>query len=79
VAYQPNIGELPAESLIQEVDEQGKLVITGYRAVHVRLFGGWDSQKTGNAPWPAAGRQPATRWSIEKPPHASDIEFYEVV
>lgn len=69
-----NPGHLPPECEVR--DEDGN--VTGYRAVHVRCFGGFDSRKAGHAPWPAAGGRPPTQWRISKPPHSSDIEFWEI-
>ena len=73
MAYEPNPGKLPDECVVE--DENGNVT---HRAVHVRLFGGWDSRKAGAAPWPSAGRQPATRWAISKRPHNFDIEEWEI-
>ena len=75
MAYQPNPGRLPADCEL--LDEHGELA--GYRPVHVRLFCGWDSQRAGHAPWPAAGGRPrATVWRISTPPHPFEIQQYEV-
>ena len=70
-----NPGHLPDECVA--VDEDGN---STFRPVHVRLFGGYDSARAGHAPWPSAGGRPAkTRWSVSRPPHPFDIEFYEVI
>jgi hypothetical protein len=69
--YEPNPGHLPPECVIE--DEDGTI---RHRAVHVRLFGGWDSKKAGAAPWPAAGGRPPTRWAISRRPHPYEIEEY---
>lgn len=71
--YQPNPGHLPGECIL--FDEAGE--ITGYRAVHVRLFGGFDSRAAGHAPWPAAGSRPPTVWTISRKPHAFEIKEWE--
>lgn len=70
----PNPGRLPPECEIR--DEHGN--VTGYRAVHVVLFNGFSTSKAGHAPWPAGGGRPPTNWRISKPPHSSDIEFWEI-
>lgn len=69
-----NPGHLPRECVIH--DEQGE--VTGYRPVHVRLWGGLDSRKAGHAPWPSGGTRVATDWTISKPPHPFDIKEYEI-
>lgn len=69
-----NPGRLPRECVIY--DERGN--VTGHRAVHVRLFGGWDSRKAGHAPWPSGGGRTPTDWSISKPPHPFQIKEYEI-
>lgn len=75
MAYQPNPGNLPPECEIR--DEHGNVI--GHRAVHVRLFGGFDSKKRGDAPWPSAGGRPnPTNWKISRKPHQYEIEFYEI-
>jgi hypothetical protein len=71
----PNSGELPDDCLVH--DENGNVI--GHRAVHVRLFGGYDSQKAGAAPWPAVGARIPTRWAIGKRPHPFEIEEYLIV
>ena len=76
--YQPNPGHLPEACIITETDDAGVEHVTGHRSVHVRLFGGWDSKKAGAAPWPSAGRQPATRWAISRKPHPFEIEEFEI-
>ena len=75
MAWLPNTGALPEACLIR--DEDGN--VTGYHAVHVRLFGGFDTRKAGHAPWPAAGGRPPTRWEISARPHPYEIEEFEVV
>lgn len=73
--YQPNTGTLPEACAI--TDENGN--VTGWRNVHVQLFGGYDSKKAGAAPWPAKGGRPHdTRWAISEPPHRFQIEEYEL-
>lgn len=52
MAYVPNTGRLPEACIVLD-PESGE--VKGYRSVHVRMFGGWDSKKSGHAPWPAAG------------------------
>lgn len=74
VAYKRNPGRVPDDCHIR--DDDGEFV--GYRRVHVRLFGGWDSRVSGHTPWPSAGGRQSTKWSIDKPPHAFDIAEYEV-
>ena len=75
MTYQPNPGRLPADCEL--LDDNGEL--TGYRPVQVRLFNGWDSKRSGHAPWPAAGGRPhATNWRLSRPPHPFEIESYEV-
>lgn len=69
-----NEGHLPPECEIR--DEHGN--VTGYRAVHVVLFGGLDTRKAGHAPWPAAGGRPPTQWRISKPPHPYEIMEWEI-
>lgn len=71
---QINDGHIPSECIIR--DEAGD--ITGYRKVHVRLFGGFDTRKAGNDPWPAGGARPPTEWRISKPPHPFEIEEWEI-
>lgn len=74
--YQPNPGHMPEECL--ERDEYGD--VTGYRAVHVRLFGGFDSKREGHPPWPAGSRrQPSTSWTISRPPHPFEIKEFAVI
>ena len=46
----------------------------GWRSVHVKLRNGWTSELTG--PWPAAGKQPETRWTLEI--HPFDITHYRI-
>lgn len=74
MAYVTNVGELPWECIVR--DENGK--ITGWRNVHVRLFGGYDSRKAGHPPWPADGARPATNWAISRRPHPFEIREWEV-
>ncbi len=69
-----NPGHLPPECEVR--DEHGN--VTGYRAVHVVLFGGLDTRKLGHAPWPAAGGRPPTQWRISKPPHPYEIMEWEI-
>lgn len=71
--YAPNPGLLPDDCLIH--DEDGNF--TGFRRVHVRLFGGYDSRERGHDPWPAAGARPPTDWRISKPPFPFEIKEYE--
>lgn len=73
MAYQPNPGKLPDECVVE--GENGNVT---HLAVHVRLFGGWDSKKAGYAPWPSAGGRPPNRWAISRPPHDYEIAEYEV-
>lgn len=73
MAYTRNEGRLPDECVVTSEDG-----VTSYRAVHVRLHGGWDSRKAGAAPWPSAGGRPPTRWSIGKPPHNFDIAEWDL-
>lgn len=75
MAWQSNEGRLPDACLI--LDEQGE--VTGYRKVHVRLHGGWDSKAAGHDPWPAGGGRPPTEWRISRKPGPFEIESYEVV
>lgn len=75
MAYLPNLGHVPPECEV--LDEDGN--VTGYRNVHVRLFGGFDSKKAGHAPWPAGGGRPPTVWKISRKPHPFEIREYEVV
>lgn len=72
----PNPGHLPPECEIFDAD--GHLV--GHRAVHVRLFNGWDSSLSGYGPWPATGaRGGPTNWTIRKgTPHPFDIKEFRV-
>lgn len=75
MAYARNPGHLPEECEIRGDDGD----ITGWRSVHVRLFGGYDSRKAGHAPWPAGShRAPATVWKISRPPHPFQIEEWEI-
>lgn len=74
MAYQPNDGLCPATCLI--IDDEGE--IAGFKRVHVRLFGGFDSRKAGHEPWPAGGTRPPTRWKIGGKPHAFDIKEWEL-
>lgn len=74
MVWKANEGRCPYEAEIR--DEGGG--IAGHRAVHVRLFGGWDSKKAGHKPWPAAGARPPTNWRISRPPHPFEIKEYEV-
>lgn len=70
-----NPGHLPDECIVES--EDGTVT---YRAVHVRLFCGWDSKKVGAAPWPSKGGRPSdTVWRVSEPPHGFQIESYEVV
>lgn len=69
-----NPGHLPPECEVR--DEDGN--VTGYRHVHVVLFGGFSTKKRGDAPWPSGGGRPPTNWRISKPPHPADIEFWEI-
>jgi len=61
VAYQPNDGRPPSEPTD--------------RKVHVICFGGFDSKKRGDAPWPVG--QP-TVWAISSPPHPYQIKEWEL-
>lgn len=71
-----NQGRIPPECEIRD-PETGD--ITGHRAVHVVLFGGYDSKKAGHAPWPSAGGRPhQTVWRIDRPPHDYQIKEFEV-
>jgi hypothetical protein len=74
VAYQTNPGRLPPQCEIR--DQFGE--VTGWRSVHVRLFGGHDTAKLGLAPWPAFGGRPPTQWRVSKVPHAFEIEEWEL-
>ncbi len=70
-----NPGHLPEECIIRDDDGE----VTGYRSVHVVLFGGFDSRKRGDAPWPSAGGRPSpTNWKISRPPHPYEIKEYEI-
>ncbi|WP_371431355.1 hypothetical protein [Novosphingobium sp.] len=71
----PNPGHLPDDCLVH--DEHGN--VTGHRGIHVRLFNGWDSKASGNAPWPSAGGRPPTVWTISRPPHPFEIREFEVM
>lgn len=71
---QSNPGHVPPACELR--DDDGN--ITGFRAVHVRLFGGHDTRKRGDTPWPAGGGRPPTNWRISKPPHPYEIEEWEV-
>jgi len=83
VAFQPNPGEFPTECEIwADVETDGILArsLVGYRAVHVRLWGGYDSKAAGDRPWPSKGGRPFdTRWAISRKPHPFEIREYEVV
>lgn len=46
------------------------------RSVHVILFGGIDTKKRGDPPWPADG---PTKWAISNPPDKFQIKEFEVV
>lgn len=70
--YQRNPGRLPPECVIRDDDGNA----TGFRAVHVRLFGGYDSRKRGDAPWPSGA---PTVWGISAQPHPFQIEEFEVI
>ncbi len=79
--YQPNLGHVPDECLIR--DEDGN--VTGFRAVHVRLFGspernlkGFDSKAAGLPPWPAGGARTPTIWKISRKPHPFEIKEWEI-
>lgn len=74
MAWKRNEGRLPAECVV--LSEDGN--VESYRAVHVRLFGGFDTQRTGHAPWPAAGGRPPTDWSISRQPHPFQIREYQI-
>lgn len=74
MTMQPNPGHLPPDCVIR--DEDGNIM--AYQPVHVVLWNGWSSAATGNAPWPAAGRHPATNWRLSQPPHPFEIQAYEV-
>lgn len=74
MAWLINPGHLPPECEIR--DEQGN--ITGYRKCHVRLRGGFDSQKAGHDPWPSkTNRGPTTRWTLGW--HCFDIVEFLIV
>lgn len=74
MAYQPNPGKLPDECIAAAEDGT-----VSYRAVHVRLHGGWDSKKAGAAPWPSKGGRPSdTVWRVGAPPHAYQIKEWEL-
>ncbi len=75
MAYRPNNGKLPRSCVVFAEDGEER---KAYRKVHVRLRNGFCSRAAGHEPWPAAGANPATRWSIE-PPGPFDIVEYEVV
>lgn len=66
-----NEGHLPEACRI--LDDDGH--VTGHRAVHVVLFGGFDSRKAGHAPWPSA---PPTVWRISAKPHPYEIREFEI-
>lgn len=69
MAWRANPGHLPdgLDIIDSETGER-----KSWRAIHVRLRNGWTSELTG--PWPAAGRQPATRWTLQSHPF-DIIEF----
>ena len=67
-----NEGRIPPECEIR--DEHGN--VTGYRAVHVVLFGGLDTRKAGHAPWPAGGGRPRARRRAA--PHPFEIKEWEI-
>jgi hypothetical protein len=72
----PNLGRCPDECAILD-PETGE--VTSWRNVHVRLHGGFDTQKAGHAPWPAKGGRIDTNWRLSKPtPHPFEIKEYEV-
>ncbi|MBY0391841.1 MAG: hypothetical protein K2Q27_01100 [Novosphingobium sp.] len=72
--YLPNPGHLPPECEILDADGH----VIGFRAVHVRLFNGWDSRKAGTSPWPSRDGRPPTNWSIRRPtPHPFDIKEFD--
>lgn len=75
MAWQPNHGSLPDDCVVLD-DETGE--VTGYRKVHVRCFGGYDSKARGHEPWPAAGAKPPTVWKISRRPHPYEIQEYEL-
>lgn len=81
MAYQPNKGAFPTECEIwADVETDGVLArsLVGFRQVHVRLFGGWDSAKALAAPWPSKGGRPVdTNWRISRPPHPFEIKEWE--
>lgn len=75
MSFQPNPGRLPPECVV--LDDDGEPC--GYRSVHVRLFGGYDSKAAGDRPWPSAGGKPfPTRWAISRPPHRFEIKEFEI-
>lgn len=61
MTYSVNIGELPQAAKV--FDDDG--LVSGYRKVHVRLRGGYDSKRAMADPWPAAGGRPGTRWMLD--------------
>ena len=65
-----NPGHLPADAVVLDPDTGARV---RYHRVHVRLRNGWTSHNTG--PWPAAGTQPPTRWSLVG--HPFDIVTWE--
>lgn len=73
--YLTNQGQLPPECEVR--DKHGDIV--SWRAVHVILFGGFDSKKADHAPWPSFGGRPPTVWRISRNPHPFEIKEYEVI
>ena len=71
---QPNLGRLPAECVVRDKDGN----ITGYRSVHVVLFGGYSTSKADAAPWPSRDLRVPTVWTISDPPHAYEIEHWSL-
>lgn len=82
MAYQPNPGHVPRETEVWgDVETNGVLArsIIGHKAVHVRLFSGFDSRRAGHAPWPAKGGRPIdTNWRVSRPPHPYEIKEWEI-
>jgi hypothetical protein len=81
MAYKPNPGSLPPECEIwANVATDGVLARSrvGYRNVYVRLFGGYDSAKRGDPPWPSGGGRVPTNWRVSRTPHPYQIEEWEL-
>lgn len=69
----PNPGRMPEECVFETEDGDVR-----YRNVRVWFFNGTSTPGGTPGGWPSYGKG-AVRWSISKPPHPFDIQFYEVV